>query len=119
MIGEAFTYLSAHPALAGVLLLTIVLAGVGLWYVMHNHFQAILVTLLCGAGLLSGFVVLYRGAEAEMRDLIVIGLFLVAAFPVIYLLSVRTHKKVTAPPSYPGIRLPGQAHSASPPQKHG
>lgn len=109
MISSTFAYLAAHPVLTTVLALTVVLALVGLWYVVFNHFKLILVTALCGAGLVSGIVVLYRGADAEMRDLIGIGLFLCAAFPVIFWQVVRSQKKAVAPPHPPGgLRLPGQ-----------
>lgn len=110
MITSTFAYLSAHPVLASVLALTVVLALIGLWYVIFNHFRAILVTLLCGAGLLSGIVVVYRGAEASMSDLVAIGLFLIVAFPVIFAWAIRSEKKaVVATPHLPGgIKLPGQ-----------
>lgn len=116
MISSTLAYLAAHPVLTTVLALTIVLAVIGLWYVVYNHFKLILVTALSGAGLLSGIVVLYRGAENEMRDLIGIGLFLTVAFPVIFWQSVKTQKKVATLPQHTGgIRLPGQP----PPPKQG
>lgn len=109
MISSTFAYLTAHPMLAAMMALTVVLACIGLWYVVYNHFKAIFITLVCGAGLLSGFVVLYRGAEAEMRDLIAIGLLLVFAFPAIFWHEMRSQKKVAAAPHLPGgLKLPGQ-----------
>jgi fucose permease len=62
---------------------------VGLWYVLSHHLQAILITLLSAAGTGSGMLVLYRGYNAEMRDLMAIGLFLVAIFPIIFWQAIK------------------------------
>ena len=71
------------------LALTVVLALVGLWYVISHHLQVILITLLCAAGTGSGAIVLFRGVSAGMRDLMLIGAFLIAVFPIIFVQAIR------------------------------
>ena len=70
MLDDAVHYLGAHPALLTAIGLTTALAGVGLWYVLDHHLQAILITLLSAAGIGSGMLVLYRGYRADMSDLV-------------------------------------------------
>ena len=79
MLDELIQYLSAHPGVMTAIVVTALLAVVGLWYVVSHHLQAIMITLLTAAGMGSGFLVLYRGFNAEMKDLMGIGLFLIAA----------------------------------------
>jgi len=89
MLDEAIGYLSVHPAVLSAMGLTAALAGVGLWYVLYHHLQAILITLLTAAGIGSGLLVLYRGFRTEMHDLMGIGLFLVVIFPVIFWQAIK------------------------------
>jgi hypothetical protein len=89
MLSDVITYLSAHPAQLATLCLTTVLAVVGLWYVLAHHLEAIIITLLSAAGFGSGLLVLYRGYNAEMRDLVGIGFFLIAVFPIIFLQAIK------------------------------
>jgi fucose permease len=51
-----------------------------------------MITLLCAAGFVSGILVLYRGYSADMRELVVIGAFLIIIFPVIYQQAIRVAK---------------------------
>ena len=94
MLDEAMRYLGAHPAVLSAMGLTTVLAGVGLWYVLYHHLQAILITLLTAAGIGSGLLVMYRGFRAEMNDLMGIGLFLIVIFPVIFWQAIKTLEPV-------------------------
>jgi len=89
MLSEITSYLGEHPAQLATLCLTIVLAVVGLWYVLYHHLQAIIVTVLSALGEGSGLTVLYRGYHADMRDLIWIGLFLCVIFPVIFWQAIK------------------------------
>jgi hypothetical protein len=89
MLDQTILYLGVHPAVLSAMSLTAVLAGVGLWYVVHHHLQAILITLLTAAGIGSGMLVLYRGFRTDMKDLMGIGLFLVAIFPVIFWQAIK------------------------------
>ena len=89
MLDQLIVYLGVHPAVLTAMGLTAVLAGVGLWYVVHHHLQAILITLLTAAGIGSGMLVLYRGFRTDMKDLMGIGLFLVAVFPVIFWQAIK------------------------------
>lgn len=94
MIQDVIQYFTAHPVQLGVLVLTILLAAVGLWYVLYHHLKLILVTLLCAAGGGSGLLVLYRGFTAGMRDLMGVGAFLVIIFPIIFIQALRLSQKV-------------------------
>jgi hypothetical protein len=98
MLDELIQYLSAHPAVLSAIGLTAALAGIGLWYVLYHHLQAILITLLTAAGIGSGMLVLYRGFTADMKDLMGIGLFLVAIFPVIFWQAIKTLEPVEPTP---------------------
>ena len=105
MAQDIVHYFSSHPGLLGLLGLVAVLAIIGLWYVIAHHLTEIVVTLLCSGGLASGVVVLYRGATVPMKDLILIGLFLIVLFPIIFLLAIRRsakEQKKTTPPATPG-----------------
>ncbi len=89
MLDELISYLGAHPAVLTAMGLTAALAGVGLWYVISHHLQAILITLLTAAGIGSGLLVLYRGFRIDMKDLMGIGLFLIVIFPVIFWQAIK------------------------------
>jgi hypothetical protein len=89
MLEESIRYFGAHPAVLTAMGLTAALAGVGLWYVLYHHLQAILITLLTAAGMGSGLLVLYRGFRAEMNDLMGIGLFLIVIFPIIFWQAIK------------------------------
>ncbi len=69
-----------------------ILAIVGAWYVVSHHLHVLLVSTLCIAGLASGLLVLYRGYQIGMRDLILVGLFLLVIFPVIYMQLIKVAK---------------------------
>jgi hypothetical protein len=89
MLDELIQYLGAHPGVMTAIAVTALLAVVGLWYVVSHHLQAIMITLLTAAGIGSGFLVLYRGFSAEMKDLMGIGLFLVVIFPIIFWQAIK------------------------------
>ena len=89
MLDQTILYLGAHPAVLTAMGLTAALAGVGLWYVVHHHLQAILITLLTAAGIGSGMLVLFRGFRTDTKDLMGIGLFLVGVFPVIFWQAIK------------------------------
>ena len=88
---EVLSYLTLHPGVLTVLAMTLVLAVVGLWYVIYHHLSAILITVLTAAGIGSGALVLYRGfqSEPQMKDLIGIGLFLMVIFPAIFWQAIK------------------------------
>ncbi|MEQ1713958.1 MAG: hypothetical protein ABL908_21535 [Hyphomicrobium sp.] len=92
MIHDVIQYLSTHPGILATLLLFLFLALVGGWYVLYNYYKLILVTLLCAGGFASGVLVLYRGAQGNARDLIVIGLFLLVVFPIVFYQALQTSK---------------------------
>lgn len=90
MAQEIVQYLTDHPRLFfGAVAVAVVLAGIGLWYVIAHHLQVVLLTILCLGGIVSGAVVVYRGVTASMTELKFIGAFLVLAFPVIFLQALR------------------------------
>ena len=99
MLDQVILYLGVHPAVLTAMGLTATLAGVGLWYVVHHHLQAILITLLTAAGIGSGMLVLYRGFRTDMKDLMGIGLFLIAIFPVIFWQAIKQLE-----PAEPAVR---------------
>jgi len=103
MLDELIGYLGAHPSVLAAIGVTALLAAVGLWYVISHHLQAILITLLTAAGIGSGLLVLYRGFRAEMKDLMGIGLFLIAVFPIIF---VQAIKFIEQPPPQPKTGRP-------------
>ncbi len=92
MLQAVIAYLAGHPVLLGAIGVFVLLAVVGAWYVLYHHLGALLITLLCAAGFASGVLVLYRGFQAEMRDLMAVGAFLVVIFPVIYLQAIKVAK---------------------------
>lgn len=92
MIHDVIQYLSTHPGMLAALLLFLFLALIGGWFVLYNYYKLILVTLLCAGGFASGALVLYRGAQGSMRDLIGIGLFLIVVFPIIFYQALQTSK---------------------------
>ncbi len=89
-IQAVITYLAGHPVLLTAIGVFILLAAVGAWYVIAHHLGALLVTLLCAAGFASGVLVTYRGYQAEMRDLMGVGVFLMFLFPIIYQQAIKS-----------------------------
>ncbi len=98
MLDGFMQYLAAHPGVLTALGITAALAVVGLWYVVSHHLEAIMITLLTAAGIGSGLLVLYRGYNAEMRDLMGIGLFLVVIFPIIFVQAIKQIEPTTPEP---------------------
>lgn len=96
MLQEIVQYMQAHPRLTVTLGLILVLAIVGLWYVLAHHLEAIVTTILTVAGMASGAIVFYRGLEGGMQDLAWIGLFLMVVFPVIFYQAVKSQKTIVA-----------------------
>lgn len=107
MVESIIEYLSLHPIAASmVVVAAMLLAFIGLWYIVHHHLQVIVITLLCTAGVLSGGFVLYRGATNDLKDLILIGLFLLVVFPVIFYREVMMMQSATpAVPPKPEDKL--------------
>jgi hypothetical protein len=70
----------------------ILLAFIGGWYVIAHHLHVVLITFLCAAGFVSGIIVLYRGYQTDMRDLMIVGSFLIVIFPVVYHQAVKVAK---------------------------
>lgn len=92
MLQEIVTYLSGHPVVLGSIGMFLLLAAIGAWYVLSHHLGALLVTLLCAAGFASGVLVLYRGYQEGMRDLMSVGAFLIVIFPLIYQQAIKVAK---------------------------
>jgi hypothetical protein len=92
IVQDVVAYLSGHPVVLGAIGVFVVLAAIGAWYVLSHHLHVLLVTLLCAAGFASGVLVLYRGFQAEMRDLMAVGAFLIVIFPLIYQQAIRVAK---------------------------
>lgn len=92
MLQELTQYLIDHPVILGALGVFVALALVGGWYVVSHHLHAVLVTLLCAAGFVSGILVLYRGYQSDLRDLQIIGSFLIVIFPLVYHQAIRIAK---------------------------
>jgi hypothetical protein len=109
MLDELMRYLGAHPAVLSAVGLTAGLAAIGLWYVLHHHLQAILITLLTAAGIGSGLLVLYRGFNADMRDLMGIGLFLIVIFPIIFWQAIKQLEPMEEPRRSPRALLSRKA----------
>ena len=84
-IGQIF---SDHPRLVGLAALTVVLAGIGTWYVVRHHLKLILLTVLCGFGFFSGCLVIYRSNGDHV--LVGVGLFLLVSFPLIWLRALQS-----------------------------
>jgi hypothetical protein len=97
-------FLQSHPLLSGLLAFIVLLAVIGLWYVISNHLQAILITLICTAGAAAGAVVVWRGVTHDLGDLIAVGAFLIVIFPVIYMQAIRRERR---PLQVPVTQLPG------------
>lgn len=83
MYQDLLVYLGDHPAVLGGLGVFAVLAIVGAWYVVTHHLGVLLVSMLCLAGFAAGALVFYRGYGLAMRDLMVVGAFLMVIFPLI------------------------------------
>ena len=94
------------------MLLFLFLAVVGGWFVLYNYYKVILVTLLSAGGFVSGGLVLYRGAQGNMRDLIAVGLFLLVVFPVIFVQALRTSQAAY------GKKTPGDREPAATDKGH-
>lgn len=92
MLQELTAYLSQHPVVLSTIGISMLLALVGAWYVLSHHLHALLITLLCAAGFAAGILVLYRGSQAGMRDLMAVGAFLAVIFPIIYQQAIRVAK---------------------------
>ncbi len=92
MLQELATYLGQHPVILSSIGVFVLLAVVGAWYVLSHHLHALLITLLCAAGFAAGALVLYRGSQANMRDLMAVGGFIMVIFPIIYQQAIRVAK---------------------------
>ena len=95
---DLIVYLGDHPAVLGGIGLFLLLAAIGAWYVISHHLHVLLVTMLCLAGFASGALVLYRGYQTELRDLMAVGAFLLVIFPVIYQQAIKVAKIAFADP---------------------
>lgn len=92
MIQELTQYLGDHPIILTSLGIFTLLALIGGWYVVSHHLHAVLVTLLCAAGFVSGILVLYRGFQNDLQDLQIIGAFLIVIFPMVYHQAIHLAK---------------------------
>lgn len=92
MLQDLIQYFVEHPVVLAVMGVFGVLAAIGAWYVLRHHLHVVLITLLCAAGFASGLLVLWRGYQSEMRDLMAVGMFLVVIFPAIYHQAIRVAK---------------------------
>ena len=92
MLQELTQYLVDHPIILTSLGIFVLLAVIGGWYVVSHHLHAVLVTLLCAAGFVSGILVLYRGFENDLQDLQLIGAFLIIIFPLVYHQTIHLAK---------------------------
>ncbi|MFA5951082.1 MAG: hypothetical protein WC807_12445 [Hyphomicrobium sp.] len=92
MLQELSQYLVEHPIVTASLGAFVVLALIGGWYVVSHHLHSVLITTLCAAGFASGIVVLYRGFQAEMKDLMIVGSFLIVIFPLVYHQAIHIAK---------------------------
>jgi hypothetical protein len=110
MVQELSQYLVEHPVVLASLGVFAVLAVVGGWYVVFHHLHAVLITLLCAAGFVSGIIVLYRGYQSDLRDLMVVGAFLIVIFPVLYQQAIRVAKVAYGGP--PSATARGHARRA-------
>jgi len=84
LMHDLIAYLAEHPAVLGGIGVFLLLALIGAWYVFSHHLHVLLVTFLCAAGFVSGGIVLYRGYQLGLRDLLLIGAFLLVIIPIIY-----------------------------------
>lgn len=92
MLQELTQYLVDHPFILASLAAFLVLAAIGGWYVVYHHLHAILITMLCAAGFISGIIVFYRGYQADMKDLMIVGSFLIVIFPLVYHQAIHIAK---------------------------
>jgi hypothetical protein len=92
MLQELTQYLVDHPIILTSLGIFALLAIIGGWYVVSHHLHAVLVTLLCAAGFVSGILVLYRGFQNDLQDLQIIGAFLIIIFPLVYHQAIHLAK---------------------------
>jgi hypothetical protein len=92
MFQELTQYLVDHPIILTSLGIFVLLAVIGGWYVVSHHLHAVLVTLLCAAGFVSGILVLYRGFQNDLEDLQIIGAFLIVIFPLVYHQAIHLAK---------------------------
>lgn len=92
MFQELTQFLVDHPVVMGSAGVFVLLALIGGWYVVYHHLHAILVTLLCAAGFVSGILVFYRGYQSDQLDLEIIGAFLIVIFPLVYHQAIRIAK---------------------------
>ncbi|MDX2307357.1 MAG: hypothetical protein NW216_03880 [Hyphomicrobium sp.] len=83
------TYLADHPGQLTALALFVLLAFIGAWYVLSHHLGSLLITLLCAAGFASGALVIYRGWQENLNDLMGVGAFLIVIFPLIYQQAIK------------------------------
>jgi hypothetical protein len=99
MFQEIVDYLGHHPVVLSSIGVFILLAVIGAWYVVSHHLHALLVTLLCAAGFAAGALVLYRGYQSNMRDLMAVGAFFMVIFPIIYQQAIKFAKVASTAPS--------------------
>jgi hypothetical protein len=99
MYQDISQYLVDHPIILVSVGMFVLLAVIGGWYVVSHHLHAVLITLLCAGGFVSGILVLYRGYQNEHQDLMVIGAFLIVVFPIVYQQAIRVAKIAYGPPS--------------------
>jgi drug/metabolite transporter (DMT)-like permease len=92
MFQELTQYLVDHPIILTSLGIFVLLAVIGGWYVVSHHLHAVLVTLLCAAGFVSGILVFYRGFQNDLEDLQIIGAFLIVIFPLVYHQAIHLAK---------------------------
>ncbi len=118
--------LAEHPGVAVLAAVTLVLAGIGTWYVIRHHLRLILLTVLCGFGFFAGGLVVYRGAQDPV--LVGVGIFLLIIFPAIWMRAIgsqpASRPKAPVPPQALGafeleLRPKQPAAAAAPAQKKG
>lgn len=93
VLQDIIQYLVSHPVLLGCLAVFVLLAAIGAWYVLSHHLGDLLTTVLCAAGFASGLLVLYRGYQEGMRDLMGAGAFLILVFPIIYQQGIKIARR--------------------------
>jgi hypothetical protein len=108
---DLMAYLGEHPAVLTAIGVFVILAMVGAWYVVSHHLHVLLVTMLCAAGFAAGAIVLYRGYQMALKDLIAIGAFLMIIFPVIYQQAVKVAKIAYPTRSIAGPEAMSKAHA--------
>lgn len=108
---DLMAYLGEHPTVLAAIGVFVILAMVGAWYVVSHHLHVLMVTMLCAAGFVAGTIVLYRGYQTTMKDLIGIGAFLMIIFPVIYQQAVKVAKIAYPPKAIAGPEAMSKAHA--------